>query len=83
MTKRRNYHRYELKRGNDILYIGITNDPEEREEEHRTDGKRFGHMRIVGPAVTKDTAEEWEEERLEAYRRSHGGRNPRYNETDK
>lgn len=83
MTKRRNYHRYELKRGNEILYIGITNDPEDREEEHRAEGKRFGHMRTVGPAVTKDTAEEWEEERLEAYRTSHGGRNPRYNETDK
>jgi len=46
-------------------------------------GKRFRSMNVVGPAVTRDGAEKWEEERLEQYRKSHGGKNPRYNETDK
>ncbi len=83
MPKRRNYHRYELRQGHQIVYAGITNDPERREEEHREEGKRFSGMSTVGPAVTKATAERWEEERLEAFRNTHRGQNPKYNETDK
>ena len=81
MAKKREYSRYHLKRGNKITYIGITNDPERREEQHRSEGKRFSHMRIIGPAVTKETAENWEEEALKNYRWSHGGKNPSYNKT--
>ena len=81
--KRRNYHRYELRDGRQLVYVGITNDLERRREEHKDEGKRFGSMLPVGPSVTKDTAEDWEEDRLAAYRRTHGGRNPRYNETDR
>ncbi len=83
MAKKRNHFRYELKKGNKILYKGITNDPERREEEHENDGKRFSHMNIVGPTVTKKSAENWEEKSLESFRKSHNGKNPKYNETDK
>ncbi len=83
MPKPRNYHRYELRDHGKIVYFGITDDPERREEEHKDEGKRFTTMNVVGPAVIKNSAEKWEEDRLEGYRENHGGRNPRYNETDK
>ena len=83
MPKPRNHYRYELRDKGKIVYVGETNNPERRKEEHKDEGKRFGSMKVVGPAVTSVSAEDWEEERLEQYRRSHGGKNPRYNETDK
>ncbi|MFO7967290.1 MAG: GIY-YIG nuclease family protein [Archaeoglobaceae archaeon] len=77
--KKRNYYRYELKNGRKKVYVGITKDPERRREDHK-DNKRFTKMNVVGPAVTKGTAERWEEEKLKKYRKNHGGRNPRYND---
>lgn len=76
----RDTYRYKLKEGNRILYIGITNDTARRKAEHQRD-KEFGHMFIEGPAVTRQTAEQWEAEELATYRRSHGGQNPPYNKT--
>ena len=78
MTKR-DHWRYELKNGHKIVYFGITDDPERRETEHKSERKRFKRMNIVGPAVTQETAEQWEEKRLETYRRNHNGKNPKYN----
>ncbi len=84
MGKKRDHHRYELKDGAKIVYIGITKRPPgRRQEEHRGERKRFTHMHLAGPTVTKETAEQWEEGRLAAYRRSHGGKNPKYNKTSK
>jgi len=83
MAQKRNYFRYELKKGNNVLYRGITNNPERRELEHKDEGKRFSHMNVVGPAVTQKSAEIWEEESLEQFRNSHEGKNPKYNETDR
>lgn len=82
MSRPRNHYRYELRDHRKIVYFGITNDPERRKEEHANDGVPFTTMNVVGPAITKQAAERWEEDRLASYRRSHGGRNPRYNETD-
>ncbi len=83
MAKRRSYSRYELKNGRKTVYRGITNNPERREEEHRDERKKFTKMNTVGPRVTKDAAEKWEEKSLKTYRDNHGGKNPKYNETDK
>ncbi len=84
MGMKRDHHRYELKDGREIVQFGITKRPPEiRETEHTGEGKRFTHMRVVGPAVTKETAEKWEEDSLATYRRSHGGKNPKYNKTSK
>ena len=33
----RNTYKYELTRGNRVVYVGITNDPSRREAEHRQD----------------------------------------------
>ena len=83
MPKKRDTYRYSLKDDGKIVYYGITNDPERRRDEHNDEGKRFESMNVTSPVVTRDSAEQWEEERLEAYTRSHHGRTPRYNETKK
>jgi predicted GIY-YIG superfamily endonuclease len=82
MARKRNHYRYELRDGKKIVYLGITNDPARREEEHMSAGKKFKSMNILGPAITKESAEKWEEERLARYRKSHSGKNPKYNEQD-
>ena len=46
MAKRDTY-KYELTRGNKVVYVGITNDPARREQEHRQD-KNFTKMRLIG-----------------------------------
>ena len=76
----RDTYKYELRDRNRVVYIGITNDPDRREEHHRAEGKRFSRMWLIGRQTTRAAAERWEEERLASYRRSHGGKNPRYNQ---
>lgn len=78
---KRNYTRYELWDGQKKVYIGITNDPDRRIDEHDGDGKRFTRMEIVGPKVKEETARDWEQDALDTYRRGHNGRNPRHNKT--
>lgn len=83
MKKRRNHTRYELRDKGKVVYVGITSQPvDERVDQHQQDGKRFTSVKKAGPLVTKDSAEEWEENRLEQYRHSHKGKNPRYNKTN-
>jgi predicted GIY-YIG superfamily endonuclease len=73
---------YDLKRGAKIVYRGSSNEPERREQEHRDEGKRFTHMTVTSRRMTEDGAKEKEADSLESYRRSHGGKNPQYNDTD-
>jgi hypothetical protein len=75
----RNTHQYILRDGREIVQFGITNGPVDRAEEHLRDGKRFTTMNVVGPAVTRDAALDWERDRIEGYQQSHGGKRPRYN----
>ena len=83
-NKKRNHSRYELRDGHEVVYVGITKqDPNQRAQQHTSDGKKFTSINVVGPAVTKDSAEGWEEERLQTYRNNHGGKNPRHNKTSK
>lgn len=74
----RNTYKYELTRGNRVVYVGITNDPIRREAEHRQD-KDFTTMRIVGRPSTLDGASQWETNRIETYMRNHNGDTPLYN----
>lgn len=74
----RNTYKYELTRGNRVVYVGITNDPSRREAEHRQD-KDFTTMRIVGHPSTLDGASQWETNRIETYMRNHNGDTPLYN----
>ncbi len=77
--KKRDHKKYTLKKGNEILYVGVTDDPERREQEHKEEGKKFSHMKIEGRPVTKEGALEWEQERVEKYQKTHGGEKPKYN----
>ena len=76
---KRNHYRYKLNHGRKVVYYGITNDPQRRESEHEMEGKRFDNMIIVGSAVKKDTALNWEQNKVASYKRNHCGRKPRYN----
>ena len=80
---KRNYYRYNLQDGHKVVYKGITKNSEQRIEQHKDESKRFTNMKIVGPAVKKETAEKWEEESLRQYRYDHKGENPHYNKTEK
>ncbi len=69
---------YELKQGNQVVYVGETNNPERREQEHKEEGKQFVKMAITSRRMTKDGAQTKEAERLATYRKNQG-RNPKYN----
>ena len=56
---KRNTYKYELTKGNKVVYVGITNNPERREAEHRQN-KNFDKMKIVGNVSTLDGASQWE-----------------------
>jgi predicted GIY-YIG superfamily endonuclease len=78
MTKKRETVTYELKNGNEVVYVGTTNDPERREQEHRDAGKKFGGMNVTSKKMTDDGAKKKEAERLATYRKNQG-KNPKYN----
>ena len=63
-----------------IAYVGISNDPHRRAEQHGMDGKR-GKLRVETPAMSRSEARQWETKRLDTYRRNHSGKNPRHNKT--
>lgn len=78
---KRDTTRYELRQGNKVVYVGITDNPERRMKEHEAD-KDFGTMVTIGPKVTRRTAEEWETQRISTYKENHGGERPMYNQND-
>lgn len=79
MADKKDTHRYSVWDGRKLVYYGITDDLARREAQHRAKRWNFRRMRKEGPAVTEHTARDWEQTRLENYRRGHRGRNPRYN----
>ena len=70
--------KYELTKGHKTVYVGITDNPERRETEHRQD-KDFDKMKIVGRKSTRDGAEQWETDRIQTYMKHHNGATPKYN----
>jgi len=77
--KPRNTSLYELRNRGKIVYVGTSQDPARRAAEHEAAGKVFTTVNVVGRAKTPDGARAAERERLETYRRNHGGQNPKYN----
>ena len=61
---KRNTYKYELTKGNKVVYVGITNNPGRREAEHRQN-KNFDKMKIVGNVSTLDGASQWETNRIQ------------------
>ncbi len=82
MNKKRDTNIYELFNGNKKVYIGISDDPNRREQEHRDEGKKFTSIRIVGPRLTEESALKKESERISQYQKGHKGKNPKYNKQD-
>ena len=75
----RNTWLYELKDGNEIVYYGISNGPDDRLIEHSNSNKQFTHMNVKSVALTRSSAERRETEEIQRYQRQHGGRAPKYN----
>lgn len=75
----RDTNKYELTKGNKVVYVGITNDPVRREAEHRKE-MDFDKMRIIGAKSQRDSAEKWETERIQTYMKNHKGETPKYNQ---
>ena len=63
-----------------INYVGTTNNPGRRAEEHKTDGKS-GKLNTETQSMSRQRAEGWEANRLQTYRDNHGGKNPPQNKT--
>ncbi len=59
---RYNTYRYVFKIGNKIVYGGITNDLERREQEHQQDHPK-GHIKQVGNKTTKNAARKWQKDK--------------------
>ncbi len=73
MSGERDTYRYHLKVGNVRVHGGITDDLARREIQHQNSGKytmhngerlywKDAHIVQVGPAVTRESALEWERE---------------------
>ncbi|MCK4330622.1 hypothetical protein KAX02_12365 [candidate division WOR-3 bacterium] len=78
MVKRDTYI-YELKNGHEIVYYGITKNPDERFISQVNSDKIFTHMRRIRGPMFRKTAEKLEKEYIQRYQRQHGGRPPKYN----
>lgn len=78
----RDTYKYELRNGNRVVYVGITNDLDRREAEHRNEGMQFTSINKVGNITTRDAAETWEADRIATYKENHHGDRPLYNQND-
>ncbi len=67
-------------RNSRINYVGITNNPERRITELKSDGKS-GKMKVETKGMSRGSARGWETKRLANYRRTHDGKNPPHNQT--
>ena len=81
MPRARKTVTYALHDGRKKVYIGTTDNPERRVREHEAEGKRFTRMDVTSRRMTEEGAKQKEAAHLASYRSSHGGRNPRYNES--
>ncbi len=79
MAKKRDTVTYNLKDGRKVVYKGISNDPEKREQEHRKSGKKITGIEITSRKMTREGAKNKEANDLETYRKNHGGKNPKFN----
>ena len=54
--RKRDTYLYHLKQGRKIKHTGITNDPERRQREHQSSGKRFTHIFVHPRPMSRKTA---------------------------
>ena len=63
-----------------VVYVGSTNDPAKREEEHKRDGKDFNYLSVETGPMSRREAERWEEATIKRFAAQTGYR-PYYNRT--
>lgn len=61
MGKPRDTYKYNFKVGNKIVHRGITEDLEQREQQHQQKWPK-GHIKQVGRRTSEEAAREWEKE---------------------
>ncbi len=74
--KKRDTRVYELRDGRQIVYFGITKNPDRRLSEHVKSDKTFTHMNLVSPKLSRKSAESIETKKI---RRYDNGRGPKFN----
>ena len=79
MSEKRDTFRYELLNGDKMVAVGNHHSPHRVARDYSTDGLEVSDVRIIGPAISREAAEIWVEQRLYEYRRENNGKNPRYN----
>ncbi len=78
MARPRDTARYVRRDGRKVVSYGITDrELGERAAEHKSEEQRFTSMKQVGPRITREKALEWEQGRIDAYKKGHVGRPPR------
>lgn len=77
----RDTYKYEVYDGNELVYVGETNNLKRRESEHRRKKWNFTKMVRVGRVTTKESAYKWQGERLKTYMKNHKGNLPRYSKS--
>lgn len=80
---KRNTINYNLKDRKKVVYKGKAKDIDDAASRHKTYGKKFTHIQQTGNVKTNAGAKKEEERQLKIYRNNHGGKNPKYNKTDK
>ncbi len=78
MEKVKNTWLYELKDGGEVVFYGLTNNPDKVAVQRANSSKRFTTLTIISLAMTQADAEKWEARRIAAYVAEHG-KPPRYN----
>ena len=76
---KKDYAVYKLKKGGEIVYIGITNDFTRKINEHINDGKEFTTFDFIKGWYTQREAKKIEALELSIYKTSHSYRLPKYN----
>ena len=69
---------YKLVKNNKAVYIGTTNNPQLRNQQHSQSGKIYDFMVVTSPKLPRLEAERREVRNIESYRKA-TGKNPRYN----
>lgn len=83
LSRKREFFTYEVKDGNKVVYIGKTNDLDDTEQRHKDDGKKFTKIIKTSVKMKEESAFDRETENLEKFRKTHKGKNPKYNKTKK
>ena len=82
MAKKQSTANYKLVKDGKVVYYGITKNLQRRAEEHRDTGKKFDRIEQIGRKKVPSSGKAREEELINRFRSTHGGRRPRYNKDD-